>query len=43
MTNNKVPKITDLSEEDRKLALKQTEGLLHMLKQYPSGKTIFRS
>jgi hypothetical protein len=33
MTNNKVPMITDLSEKARKLALKQTEELLHMLSQ----------
>jgi hypothetical protein len=33
MTNSKVPMITDLSEENRKLALKQTEELLHMLGQ----------
>src|SRR5258708_25520657 len=33
MTNSKVPMITDLSEENRKLALKQTEELLHMLSQ----------
>ena len=33
MTDIKVPKITDLSEEKRKLVLSQTEELLHMLSQ----------
>jgi hypothetical protein len=31
MTNSKVPMITDLSEEERKLAQEQTEHLLYML------------
>jgi hypothetical protein len=31
MTDSKVPMIADLSEENRKLALDEIEGLLHML------------